>query len=676
MGTNCEAVQGTTIQARKSLGPRVPRALLRLRGDEDLVAHARQGDERAFEVLYERHLPGLLAFSRHMLGRPEEAEDATQQVFAAAHRELMEGERPLHLRAWLYTVARNRCLSLLRARREHPVEEVRVFTAGLQNEVAQRADLQELLGDLYDLPDDQRAALVLSELDDLSHIEIADVLGCEVQNVKGLVFRARAGLMERREAREAPCSEIRVELAAARRGGLRRGRLRHHLKSCPGCAAYLEDLRSQRSMLALVLPVAPSAGLKPAILGSIGLGGGAAAGGLAALGTAGTAATIAATAVVAGATIAGQGPLGDDRAKREVPAPAAGVAAPAKTPASAATRRVPRTAANRSASGFPRRRAGGRAVTPKRRARPSRSGRDRANGIALGAGRRKRQSVKVKRAKPERPAGGRGRSGSAPRAPSACRRPRTSSRCAEGKRSRYPLASRAEASTRAPIRQGWSPQAEAAVTPDSRPVLAELAVAGEPAAWREIGFDVGPEDVVPIGMASIRLVGADAGRRIVRWWLHDLGSTELDGLPTERAQRPPTAVQAQTHPNGALRLDHVVAFTPDLDRSVASIRQAGLDFRRLREGPTPAGAQRQAFFRVGEVILEVVEHPPGTPAAADSDAPARFYGLALVTEDIDATAATLGPLLGEVRDAVQPGRRIATVRREAGLGLPVAFMSR
>ena len=124
-----------------------------------------------------------------------------------------------------------------------------------------------------------------------------------------------------------------------------------------------------------------------------------------------------------------------------------------------------------------------------------------------------------------------------------------------------------------------------------------------------------------------------------------------------------------------MALDHVVAFSPDLDRTVAALEAAGLDLRRVREGPTAAGAQRQAFFRVGTPILEVIEHPPGTGAAQDLEAPARFWGLAFVVEDIDASARRLGALLGEVRDAIQPGRRIATIRREAGLGLPVALMS-
>jgi len=208
---------------------------------------------------------------------------------------------------------------------------------------------------------------------------------------------------------------------------------------------------------------------------------------------------------------------------------------------------------------------------------------------------------------------------------------------------------------------------------NSGPSLAELTLAADPSAWRAAGFEVGDDGTASIGSVRVRL-GAEGGRRITSWSLRDLSSTQLDGLPTE-ASDAPVAPTAAAHPNGAERIDHVVAFSPDLDRTIAALRLAGLDLRRLREGPTPAGAQRQAFFRVGEAILEVIEHPPGTPAAEDPDAPARFYGLAFATADIDATARVLGALLGDVRDAIQPGRRIATVRREAALGLPVAFMS-
>jgi hypothetical protein len=210
------------------------------------------------------------------------------------------------------------------------------------------------------------------------------------------------------------------------------------------------------------------------------------------------------------------------------------------------------------------------------------------------------------------------------------------------------------------------------MTAGESPTIAELTLSVEPEAWRRAGFRV--EDAAArVGGLRLRLAGEGSGPRI-SWALRGIASCELDGPPTESSDEPPATPVAR-HPNGVLRLDHVVAFSGNLERTVASLRAAGLDFRRLREGPTPAGSQRQAFFRLGETILEIAEHPPGVAAAQDLDAPSRFYGLAFLMDDMDAAAASLGEGLGEVRDAVQPGRRIATVKREAGLGLPVAFMT-
>jgi hypothetical protein len=171
----------------------------------------------------------------------------------------------------------------------------------------------------------------------------------------------------------------------------------------------------------------------------------------------------------------------------------------------------------------------------------------------------------------------------------------------------------------------------------------------------------------------LRLAGPGEGRGIVRWSLRDLGGEALDGLPTERSERPPASGRPQ--PNGVLAIDHVVAFTPDLDRTKAALDAAGLDFRRLREGPTPGGAQRQAFFRMAEVILEVIEAPEGSRIRADPSGPARLWGLAFLVEELEPLADLLGDRLGEPRDAVQPGRRIAPLRRQAGLGPAVAFMT-
>lgn len=208
------------------------------------------------------------------------------------------------------------------------------------------------------------------------------------------------------------------------------------------------------------------------------------------------------------------------------------------------------------------------------------------------------------------------------------------------------------------------------------PALDEIVVAAEGSAWRDAGFRVDGDDrsVVDVGTTAISLAGAAAGKRIVRCALSGIDSESFDGLPVVRSDPAPGAAEpAPPHPNGVLAIDHLVAFTPDLDRTVAAGEELGLDLRRIRDEPAPAGSPRQAFFRLGDLILEVAQAPPGSPLQPDS--PTRFYGLAFLVEDIDATAAGLGELCGEPRDAVQPGRRIATARKEAGLGLPVAFMT-
>ena len=166
----------------------------------------------------------------------------------------------------------------------------------------------------------------------------------------------------------------------------------------------------------------------------------------------------------------------------------------------------------------------------------------------------------------------------------------------------------------------------------------------------------------------------DEGRGIVAWSLRDLASDELDGLPTTLSDSSPPP-PAPPHPNGAISIDHVVAFSPDLERTLDSLRGVGLDFRRLREGPTPGGSERQGFFRVGEALLEVIEAPEGSRIRSDPAAAARLWGLAFLVESLETPARVLGERLGEPRDAVQPGRRIATVRGEAGLGAAVAFMT-
>ncbi|MDP8967240.1 MAG: RNA polymerase sigma factor, partial [Actinomycetota bacterium] len=254
----------------------LPRRRLQAAGDDRLVAQIRCGDgpasRNAFEVLYDRHHRGVLAFCRHMLGSPEEAEDAVQHTFSAAYRALLRDDRKIALRAWLYAIARNRCLSMLAARREQvaldDVDGVLPATRGLAQEVEQRDDLRELLADVQRLPEDQRAALVLAELEALSHKEIADILGVPPSKVKALVFQARESLMIRRQARDASCGEIREQLSVLRGGALRRRELRRHVESCEGCRMFEAEVRRQRAGMAVLLPVAPTLALKSSTLAS------------------------------------------------------------------------------------------------------------------------------------------------------------------------------------------------------------------------------------------------------------------------------------------------------------------------------------------------------------------------------------------------------------------------
>lgn len=179
--------------------------------------------------------------------------------------------------------------------------------------------------------------------------------------------------------------------------------------------------------------------------------------------------------------------------------------------------------------------------------------------------------------------------------------------------------------------------------------LEGLVIADEPATWADLGFAL-EGDTVHLGGVAIRLAGTAAGSGIVGW----------------RVSRgdAPAARQAE-HPNGALAVDHVVAFTGDLDRSLAALAELGEEPRRIRDA---GGGLRQAFFVCETALLELA----GPVAGEDR---MRLWGLTLVAADLDALAARLGDKLGEVRDAVQPGRRIATVREEANVGTALAFMT-
>jgi hypothetical protein len=182
------------------------------------------------------------------------------------------------------------------------------------------------------------------------------------------------------------------------------------------------------------------------------------------------------------------------------------------------------------------------------------------------------------------------------------------------------------------------------------PVLRAIKVAADPAAWAAAGFSV---ETKAMAVDSVTIEFVDAGNELV-WG--PTGDTAAAG--------------PATHPNGVTEIDHVVMLAPRLEQAIDALEEEGIELRRIREGETGMGRYRQAFFRLGRPILEVVE-------ASDMEAgePPRFWGITFTTADIDASARLLGDKLGRIKDAVQPGQRIATVRTAAGLGLPVALIS-
>ncbi len=199
------------------------------------------------------------------------------------------------------------------------------------------------------------------------------------------------------------------------------------------------------------------------------------------------------------------------------------------------------------------------------------------------------------------------------------------------------------------------------------PTLTGLTLAAEADGWRAAGFAV-EDGKTRIGAVTVELAGAGAGGGIVGWSL-DREGVEIDGLPPSGPISPADELD---HPNRATRIDHVVVLTPDLERTTAACEGVGIARRRVREVGEGDEILRQGFFRLGEVILEVVE---GSHTRAEPDAPARFWGLVCIVPDVDQLAGSLGGLVGTPKDAVQPGRRIVTVRREAELGLPIAFIT-
>ena len=207
----------------------------------------------------------------------------------------------------------------------------------------------------------------------------------------------------------------------------------------------------------------------------------------------------------------------------------------------------------------------------------------------------------------------------------------------------------------------------------------ELEVADPADAWTRAGFtvDSGAEAdaVCRVGGVRMRLIGRVSGTGIVGWSLRGLPSDapvdELDGIPTTGPLSGVDSAAPAIHPNGVIAIDHVVLLSPDLGRTVDSLSAIGVSPRRERMSELGGRPIRQIFFRFGEVILEVVGSPGTT-----SEGPSTLWGITYVVADIDATASFFGDRTTPVTDAVQPGRRITTLRHhELGMSVRTALMS-
>ena len=308
-------------QAALPLAGRSP--LLRLQSDEKLVALTRSGHNGAFEALVQRYQPRLLAFCRHMLGSQEDAEDVLQEVFAAAYNALLGDNRPINARPWLYRIARNRSLNHLRKPRAAGQDSMDVFEQDhgvtTAETVHRREEFRQIVSDVQDLPETQRTALLLREIDALSYDHIAEAMDNTVPSVKSLLVRARVSLAEAAEARLLTCEEVRLELGQVAEGLNRTtAPVRRHLKSCERCRIFRSELRNTSKALAAVFPIGPLVVLKKLGLAKLGFGTGAAggagassgAGGLAGgAGLATGAAGAAGTAAAGGAISAGASAL-------------------------------------------------------------------------------------------------------------------------------------------------------------------------------------------------------------------------------------------------------------------------------------------------------------------------------------------------------------------------------
>jgi len=279
------------------------------------VALVRDGNPRAFDAIVDRYRSRLLGFCRQMLTSTEDAEDVLQEVFVNAYRAMLADNREINLRPWLYRIARNRCLNHLRkpaADAQETMDGIAVVDAASTHERAQnREEFRQLLCDVGKLPETQRSALMLREMDALSYEDIAQAMDTTVPSVKSLLVRARISLAEASQARQLTCGEVRLELAEAAEGLCKASApVRRHVRECDECGEFRSQVRSDAKALAALSPIGPLLALKTFLsskLGGSAAGTGAASSGAAGAGGVGGAGATGAGALGSGAGLAASG---------------------------------------------------------------------------------------------------------------------------------------------------------------------------------------------------------------------------------------------------------------------------------------------------------------------------------------------------------------------------------
>ncbi len=385
-----QPVEATALR-NHAVALRGPTPLLRLQSDERLIALVRRGNHAAFEMLVARYQSRLLAFCRHMLGSREDAEDVLQEVFAASFNAILADDRAINVRPWLYRIARNRSLNHLRRVQPIGVDSMDVHLseggATTADKVHKREEFRLLVADVQDLPETQKTALLLREIDALSYAQIAEAMEATIPSVKSLLVRARVSLAEAAEARTLTCEQVREELGEVAEGLCRStAPARRHVRGCDRCQGFKAKLRTTNRALAVVFPVAPLLLLKKLMLTQFGMTASAGAGGAAGAAAATVAATGGTSAMSAGvstiatktaatlaaAAIVTAGAVEVKHVQTKSPAPAAATAtAKPAPPVARSAPQVVAAAQQPTAPAKPKRVIAAQAATPAATVEPS-----------------------------------------------------------------------------------------------------------------------------------------------------------------------------------------------------------------------------------------------------------------------------------------------------------------